>query len=49
MRRTMVHLLNYGLSAAEGIKVVLRRRHGRVRLISPDGPEELQLVTPSGT
>ena len=49
MSRTMVHLLNYAPTPAEGIKVFLRKKYGSISLISPDSPEKLQLVVPSST
>ena len=45
---TMVHLLNYTLQPSGEIKVVLPKKYNRIRLISPDAPQELQLATPSG-
>jgi len=46
--RTIVHLLNYTLEPNNEIKVVLRKKYGRVWLTSPDMAEKLQLATPSG-
>jgi hypothetical protein len=47
--RTIVHLLNYTPKPADGIKVVLRKKYRSIWLISPDMPEKVQLVSPSGS
>jgi hypothetical protein len=45
--RTIVHLLNYALTPTHEIKVILQEKYGRIWLISPDMPENLQLAIPS--
>jgi hypothetical protein len=47
--RTIVHLLNYTPKPADGIKVVLSKKYRNMWLISPDMPEKVQLVSPSGS
>jgi hypothetical protein len=45
--RTMVHLLNYTLQPSAEIKVVPQKIYVRIKLFSPDVPQELQLAPSS--
>ncbi len=48
MGRTLVHLLNYTSTPAGGVRLTLHGKFHSISLVSPDGPEKVQLKVPSG-